>query len=110
MLVPVRHSSCGQRLFDSAYEVKHVSSARCDILVKCVRCKDVAGFVFALPRSTILQEPQPILCGKPSCGKRLLDVSLAYELTDKEPDLSIMCQGKKCKHITDIRFGGVVGI
>ena len=109
MLVPVRHL-CNQRLFDAAYETKQVQHGFCDFSVKCTRCKDVVRFVWALPRSVSLGEPLPIICGNPQCGKRLLDVSLAYELTDQEPDLSVMCQGKKCKYVTGIRFGGVVGV
>ena len=105
---PVRHS-CGERLFDSSYEVVVVQDGiLCDFSVRCRKCKVTVRYQFALPRWKKVGHPEPVLC---NCGKRLLDVQLVYEMTDgQNGDLAIQCKGKNCRAIPSLRFGGVIRV
>ena len=113
-MIPVRHSICNFRLFDSRYRCLEVPAlgAGADVSVKCVRCsrrqksKYLVGSKIRLPKWVVPTEPKPVLCQNVSCLHRITDISL--QIVYVRPlvsDIVFFCP--RCKSLTGLQLEGV---
>jgi len=107
-VLPIRHKTCGSRLFDSLHEVAELTGPTPDIAIKCSRCSRkskhdvIAKFRIRLPRWIGPVRPESIYCASLQCLARLCDMSFPYTQVENFGDIEIKCG--KCGELTKIKL------